>query len=136
MPRDLDDSSLTLVEHDIGERTSLPFQGGFFEVVSMLAVFEHIEPLVLVNLLREIHRVLKPGGAYLMTTPAAWTEGILKTMARLRLVSVVEVGEHKGAYSHQQIVAMLAEAGFDRAMIQHGFFEAGMNLWVRAKVSG
>jgi SAM-dependent methyltransferase len=135
VPPELNGSGLNLLEHDIGHETSLPFDSGFFDLVTMLAVFEHIERPVLVNLLREVRRVLKPGGMYVMTTPAAGTQGILNMMARLRLVSLVEVGEHKGLYSHDQIVALLEEAGFETAMTQMGSFEAGMNLWVRARVA-
>lgn len=135
-PPELSGSGLTFVEHDVAATTTLPFEAGFFETVTMLAVFEHLEPPILINLLREIRRVLRSGGAYLLTTPAAWTGGILDMMARLKLVSHVEVGEHKGSYSHRQIVALLTEAGFDPALMSYGFFEVGMNLWVKARVGG
>lgn len=135
-PVDLSDAGMTLVAHDVADGSGLPFERGFFDVVTMLAVFEHLEPAVLARLLREIHRVLRPGGAYVMTTPARWTEEILKLMASLRLVSQEEVSEHKATYLSREIGSLLVEAGFDAGRIRQGSFEAGMNLWAVAEKSG
>lgn len=126
---DPDDTGLKLVQHDINDSDGLPFEDGFFDVVTMLAVFEHVETVALKRALREIHRVLRPGGLYVMTTPARWTEGILKAMANLTLVSAEEVDEHKAQYSNGEIVSLLVESGFDGPRIRHGTFELGMNLW-------
>jgi SAM-dependent methyltransferase len=131
-PADLGDGSIKLVAHDIAGGSPLPFADGFFEVVTMLAVFEHLEVPVLRQLLQEVRRVLRPGGLYVMTTPVRWTEGILKVMARVSLVSPEEVGEHKAQYSHPEIVRILLEAGFERSHIRHGTFELGMNVWAVA----
>lgn len=135
-PVDLSDAGLTLVAQDVADVVGLPFEGAFFDVVTMLAVFEHLEPAVLARLLREIHRVLRPGGAYVLTTPARWTEAILKLMAGLRLVSHEELSEHKATYLSREIVSLLIEAGFDKGRIRHGSFEAGMNLWAVAEKGG
>lgn len=133
---DVRGTELTLVAHDIANSSGLPFDDGFFGVVTMLAVFEHLEPVVLRKLLREIGRVLSPGGTYVMTTPVRWTEGILKFMAHLKLVSHEEVSEHKAQYSRGEIVNLLLEAGFDQSRIRHGTFELGMNVWAAAQKSG
>ncbi|MFI5283886.1 MAG: class I SAM-dependent methyltransferase [Candidatus Dormibacterales bacterium] len=130
------DAQVTLVEQDIAGDAGLPFDDSFFEVVTMLAVFEHIETRPLGRLLREVRRVLQPGGTYVMTTPVRWTEGILKLMSHLNLVSREEVGEHKAQYSPGEIVALLLEAGFERSDIRLGTFELGMNLWAAAKKGG
>ncbi len=130
---DVGGAGITLVEHDITDGTGLPFESSFFDVVTMLAVFEHIESSPLRSLLQEIRRVLRPGGIYVMTTPVRWTEGILKVMSRLALVSREEVGEHKAQYSHSEVIALLLDEGFDRSHIRHGTFELGMNLWVVAQ---
>jgi SAM-dependent methyltransferase len=102
----------------------------------MLAVFEHLETPVLGRLLMEIRRVLRPGGFYVLTTPARWTEWILHVMSHAQLVSGEEVGEHKATYSRGEIVRLLVEAGFEPAQIRHGSFEAGMNLWAVAQKTG
>jgi len=130
---DVGGAGITLVEHDITDGTGLPFESSFFDVVTMLAVFEHIESNSLRGLLLEIRRVLRPGGIYVMTTPVRWTEGILKVMSRLTLVSHEEVGEHKAQYSHREVIALLLEAGYDRSNIGQGTFELGLNLWAVAR---
>jgi SAM-dependent methyltransferase len=130
------DAGLNLVAHDVADSSGLPFDGAFFDVVSMLAVFEHLETPVLRRLLADIHRVLRPGGTYVMTTPLRWTEGILKVMSRMKLVSSEEVDEHKAQYSGAQIIPLMVEAGFDPSLIRHGTFELGVNLWATAQKGG
>ena len=132
----LDVAGLTILEHDVAASSSLPFEDAFFAAVTMLAVFEHLEPAVLAKLLCEIHRVLRPGGVYVMTTPAFWTDPILRSMAVLGLVSREEVEEHTAVYSLEQTMSMLTGAGFDAALIRRGTFEAGLNQWIRAQRSG
>ena len=131
-PDDFSIEGVTLIHHDI-ESERLPFDDGLFDVVTMLAVFEHLDPPVLRVTLREIHRTLRPGGSFIMTTPAHWTDGILQLMARMRLLSHVEIGEHKGTYSHAQIAAFLDEAGFLPSLTRYGSFEGGLNLWAVAQ---
>jgi SAM-dependent methyltransferase len=127
------DGGLTLVEHDIADGSGLPFEDSFFEVVTMLAVFEHLETAALRRLLQEIHRVLRPGGLYVLTTPVRWTEGLLKLMSHLSLVSHEEVNEHKAQYSAPEVVTLLLDGGFERSNIRHGTFELGMNHWAVAR---
>jgi SAM-dependent methyltransferase len=132
---EVNEPGLRLVEHDIANAAALPFEDAFFEVVTMLAVFEHLETSTLSRLLVEIRRVLRPGGVYVMTTPTRWTEGLLKAMSSLRLVSHEEVGEHKAQYSRHEVASLLRAAGFDHSHIRHGTFELGMNLWAAAQKS-
>lgn len=51
---------------------SLPFPDGHFDAVVSFEVFEHVFNLE--EVLREIRRVLKPGGKLLVTIPFAWHE--------------------------------------------------------------
>ncbi len=123
--------TLTILRQDVAS-SHLPFSDGFFDVVTMLAVFEHIEKDELPHLLREVHRVLKPDGCYILTTPAGWTGGLLLLMARLNLVSSEEIDEHQDAYSLSQIKTLLQESGFESDGIEGGCFELGANLWTKA----
>lgn len=128
----LADAGVTLLRHDVEKTHRLPFRSEFFDVVSMLAVFEHIRSTRLPCLIREIHRVLRPGGIYVLTTPARWTEPILNVLSRCRLISSVEIDEHEETYTHDRITSMLAAGGFDPGRMERGSFELGMNLWVCA----
>lgn len=115
------------------ETQDIPFEDDYFDVVTMLAVFEHIDPPKLVKLLSEIRRVLKKDGIFVMTTPAGWTDSVLTVMAKFRLVSPLEFAEHKDAYTPAKITAIYDQAGFERAKTRLGYFECFMNIWVAAK---
>ena len=132
VPDGLHQPGLFLRPHDVAVSERLPFEDRFFDVVTMLAVFEHLDRPVLTRLLSEVLRVLKPGGVFVMTTPAGWTDQLLRTMGRVGLVSHEEVDEHRGTYSHAQIVEVAKGAGFDPGLMRYGTFEAGLNLWVTA----
>jgi len=129
---ELQNSGIVIIDHDLEKEDALPFSNDYFDVVTMLAVFEHIEPERLTQLLSEIHRILKPGGLYIMTTPASWADGLLKMMARLRLVSPVEIEEHKDTYTHSKISSLLQKASFQKDKLFYGYFEMFMNLWAMA----
>lgn len=124
--------NIIIKNHNMEKEETLPYDDGFFDVVTMLAVFEHIEPANLVSTLKEVNRVLKPEGVYILTTPAAWTDRLLKILAKLKLVSKEEIEEHKDTYNHRKIIGLLKGAGFDAGKIQCGYFEAYLNLWVKA----
>lgn len=124
---------IMLVDLDLGYGHGIPFGDGFFDVVTMLAVFEHFEPARVPGVVAEIKRVLKPGGMFIMTTPARWTRGLLKLLARADMVSREEIEEHKGAYTRKQVMAILEQGGFGRPSIRSGYFELFMNIWARAQ---
>jgi SAM-dependent methyltransferase len=123
---------IQLVCHDVAANPELPFDGEAFDAVAMLAVFEHIPPASLHRLLTDIRRVLRPGGRLILTTPAGWTDPILRALVRLRLVSGEEIEEHQQQYDRDGIVRWLERAGFDPGRISTGTFELGMNLWAVA----
>lgn len=124
--------NITVQEHDLQAEAVLPFDDQFFDVVTMLAVFEHIAPEHLPAVLSQIHRVLKYGGLFIITTPAPWSHGLLRVMARLSLVSLPEIEEHKACYSAGAISTLLMTGGFLDENIRFGYFELGMNLWLTA----
>ena len=69
---------------------TLPFEDHSFDVVTMLAVLEHLEhPL---ELLSEIHRVLKPGGCLIMTVPSVWSQPVLELLSfKLGIINKNEI---------------------------------------------
>lgn len=123
---------ITLVSHNVEEQSKLPFEDNYFDAVSMLAVFEHIEPRCLVNIHRDIYRMLKPGGMYIMTTPTFWTDGLLRLLVKMHLLSDVPIKEHKGSYKYSDISSILQEACFEQEKLRFGYFELFMNMWVTA----
>lgn len=123
---------IILSNYNIENNQALPFDSDYFSAVAMLAVFEHIEPDQLVRIHREIYRVLKTGGMYVMTTPAFWTARLLRFLAKLRLISGIEIREHKASYSPSMISSILQEANFQKNKIRFGYFELFMNTWVTA----
>lgn len=121
---------INLIKANI-ETNRIPFSDNFFDVVTMLAVIEHINPHRLPHVLEEIKRVLKKDGRFIMTTPSPWIEQlrILQIMASLNLVSAEEIMEHKYAYSHKAINDFLKRTGFTHGKIKNGYFEMFVNSW-------
>lgn len=126
-------AGVQLASHDFYKVDRLPFPDNHFDVVTMLAVFEHIRVDRLTLLLSDIHRVLKPAGSYIMTTPSGWTGPVLTTLKVARLVSSEEIDEHEDSYSAAKIRAIMARTPFQPQKTQIGYFELGMNVWLRAE---
>lgn len=124
--------NIILDNYDIEKADRMPFEEDYFSVVIMLAVFEHLDPEKLEGILSEIYRILKPGGMYVLTTPAGWTGWLLKLMSILRLVSPHEIDEHKDSYTPDKISHLLGKGGFAQEKIRYGYFEMFMNTWVTA----
>lgn len=118
---------------DLNREPMLPFETGFFSVVSMLAVIEHLDPNQVPALFRELHRVLHPGGIVILTTPAAWSDPLLRAMAAVRLVSAEEIQEHAYAYTLPLIGWYFGNAGFPMQKVRFGYFELGLNMWAIAE---
>lgn len=131
--KDFESKGLFLRRYDLEAKGQLPFTDEFFDVVTMLAVFEHITPALLPDLIREIYRVLRFGGSHIITTPAGWTDRLLRILSCLGLVSATEIEDHKDTYTSAKIVSILEKGGFTGDSIRCGHFELGMNIWVKAE---
>ncbi len=112
-------------------KQKLPFKDNFFDAVTMLAVFEHLNYEKIPFALKEINRVLKKEGVLVMTTPAPWSDIILRNMARLSLVSKEEIHDHKHNLNSHVIKNYLNKGGFKK--INSGYFELGLNMWFTGK---
>ena len=133
LPASVPQDEITWHVMDLNASPTLPFTDGFLSAVTLLAVAEHIHPDSLTAILREAHRTLRPGGRVALTTPAAWSDGLLKLMARLGLVSAEEIGEHVYGYTLPLLGWQFGRAGFDMARVRFGYFELGLNLWAMAE---
>jgi SAM-dependent methyltransferase len=118
---------------DLNSAPKLPFEDNFFHAVSLLAVVEHLNPSSMAILFRETYRVMRPGGVVVLTTPAAWSDGLLKSMARLGLVSAEEIHEHVFAYTLPLLGWYFGQAGFEMTKVDFGYFELMLNMWAVAK---
>ena len=136
----VDQISPKIPQHDIEWYTlnldnepTLPFEAEFFSVVSMLAVVEHLNPSNLVLLFNEVNRTLIPGGVLVITTPAVWSNQLLKWMAKLHLVSEEEINDHVFLYTLPLLGWYFGRSGFDMRKIRFGYFEVFLNMWACAE---
>lgn len=99
-----------------GELSEAAYPNGHFDVVTASEVLEHVaDPR---SLLRDIARVVRPGGLLWMTTPHG--RGVSSRALGVGW-SVVSPPEHLQLFSTRSIRALLADAGFRKVRLAtHG----------------
>jgi 2-polyprenyl-3-methyl-5-hydroxy-6-metoxy-1,4-benzoquinol methylase len=114
-------------------KDALPFTDGAFDVVTMLAVLEHLsEPRAIVQ---EISRVLKPGGQLVLTVPSHAAKPVLEFLAfKVGIVSREEILDHKRYYNRRSLQQLFSSSRL--AMDVHRYFQLGMNNFVIATRGG
>ncbi len=125
-------NQIEFFELNLNEEPRLPFEADYFDVASLLAVVEHLNPDSMAVLFQECRRVLRPGGMVILTTPAAWADGLLHAMAHMNLVSAEEIHEHAFAYTMPLIGWHFGQAGFQMSKVKFGYFELMLNMWATA----
>lgn len=97
------------VEFVEGSVLDMPFASGSFDLVTFIAVLEHLPVGTEQRALAEIHRVLRPGGSLVLCTPDAG-----------RLSKALDPGwwltGHRH-YSVEEVTGLLEQAGFE---VWHG----------------
>jgi len=109
---------------------NLPFDDSIFDVVTMLAVLEHLDHVNAV--VAEVYRVLRPGGIFCGTVPSVLAKPVLEFLAyKLNVVNPDEIRDHKQYYTHLSLQNLMIGAGF--ATLKHKYFQLGMNNFFVAK---
>lgn len=125
----LSNDKIKLLSCDLNK--PLPSDANEFDVVTSLANLEHLDnPL---EMLREIYRVLRPGGKLLLTTPSIHGKLILEFLAFMRLISPREIEDHKNYFDKKILLDLSKDAGF--YFTKHRYFQFGMNNFLLAKKS-
>jgi SAM-dependent methyltransferase len=123
------DATIALIEADLSER--LPILDSSVAATTSMAVLEHLErPAVHVS---EMHRILRPGGVAIITTPSVRSKRLLELLAfRLHVIDADEIRDHKHYYTKHELRALLVRAGFADDAITYRSFGWGLNQLVVA----
>lgn len=106
------------------EPGSLPFADSSFDCVTLVELIEHLTPADTLTTLKEAHRVLRPGGQLLVSTPnyrSLWPliEGLLNRLGK------VDYGDqHINKFNRTRLLDVLQECGFAQINIQAYQFAA------------
>ena len=102
------------------------------DVIVCNNVLEHLwEPLAT---LREIHRILAPGGSLFVNVPSWRGKWFLEFSAfRLGLSPAVEMNDHKMYYDPSDLWPLLVRAGFLPQRIRTGYQKFGLNTFAICK---
>jgi len=91
----------------LGDGARLPFRDGAFDRVICTEVLEHVPDDHL--LVRELARLLRPGGTIAVSVPDLRAEAVVWGLARIQKR---RPGEHLRIYRHRQLADLLRENGF------------------------
>lgn len=93
---------------------SLPFDSGAFDAALCLDVLEHVELMDQPKALREIARVLKPGGSLLMSVPnLAHLHSRIRFLFSGKLTRTSAVERHPGDRPLGEYLDLLKSSGFE-----------------------
>ena len=108
----------------------LPLPSSHVDCITLLAVLEHLEYPE--NILKECHRILKPEGVLILTSPTPLSKPLLEFLSfKLNIVSPVEISDHKNYFNSAQLIRILKdECGFRRVIAKT--FQFGLNNFVIA----
>jgi 2-polyprenyl-3-methyl-5-hydroxy-6-metoxy-1,4-benzoquinol methylase len=105
---------------------------GPFDVITMLAVLEHIPPRHQHQLAIDCARLLKPGGCIVITVPAPSVDRILGLLKMGRLIDGMSLEEHYG-FNPSDTASIFSVGGLRLATTRK--FQLGLNnLYVFQKI--
>ena len=102
-----------------------------FDVVTSLAVIEHLPVDQVPAEMKSFLAALRPGGRLVLTTPSPRARPVLEFLAyRLRVISADEIRDHRHYYTHGELLRLAEDAGFKNASVKS--FQLGMNTLLEA----
>ena len=103
----------------------LPFDTASFDVVTMLAVLEHLDhPKQIVT---EIARVLRPGGRLILTVPSSFAKPVLEFLAfRLGIINRAEIEDHKTYFDRNDLFDLFSDRKCWE-VVEHRYFQWRFN---------
>jgi SAM-dependent methyltransferase len=114
-----------------GDATRLSFPDNTFSHIIISEVLEHIQDDVAA--IREMTRILKPGGTLAVTVPTGWTEKI-NWMLSDEYHAPKSVGGHVRIYSSIELKAKLRSAGLDVQSQHHAHALHSPYWWLKCAV--
>ena len=119
------DSKLTFKSADLN--SNIPLGDESVDVVTALAVLEHLTNPD--NFVKEIVRILKPNGCFIMTTPSPKAKRLLELLAyKLKVISENDIRDHKTYYGKEQLLDLFAKF----SLVKIDYFQFGLNTVVIA----
>ncbi|HEU0074591.1 MAG TPA: methyltransferase domain-containing protein [Dehalococcoidia bacterium] len=94
------------------------------DLVTLLAVLEHLPPAEQAALANGCHDVLQPGGRIVATVPSHRVDDLLHVLAKLRLVDGMSMHEHYG-FDPMDTLRIFSEPRFK--VVEHRKFQFGLN---------
>lgn len=95
-----------------------------FDVITLLAVLEHVEPSELPSWQQACERLLSPGGYVVATVPSPRVDAVLDVLTRFRLIAGMSIDEHHG-FDVSAVPSLFPSPAFELTV--HRRFEFGMN---------
>jgi len=133
------------IDHELPQRTEaygavlhpgifprdLPAGSGTFDVITMLAVLEHVPVDAQPALAKACFDYLQPGGRLIISVPSALVDPILDVLKAVRIIDGMELEEHYG-FEVGSTPAIFEPAGL--RLVQRRRFQLGLNnLYVFAR---
>ena len=122
-------SQLTLTEANLNQQ--IPLEDSSIDGALSLAVLEHLDAPEI--FLKELYRIVRPGGVVLLTTPGPTAKPVLEFLAfTLGIIDKHEIADHKQYFSSEMLHKAFVDAGFISAQVMPKRFLFGMNNIVMA----